>query len=114
MTIDNENDLAKLREISQIVFETLHLMRRHLRAGITTAELDKIGAEHLASYGARSAPILMYDFPGHTCISVNNEAAHGIPGNRVVEPGDVVNIDVSAELDGYFGDTGATLSLIHI
>ena len=49
MTIDNENDLAKLREISQIVFETLHLMRRHLRAGITTAELDKIGAEHLAS-----------------------------------------------------------------
>ena len=111
MTVDNENDLAKLREISQIVFETLHLMRRHLRAGITTAELDKIGAEHLARYGARSAPILMYDFPGHTCISVNNEAAHGIPGNRVVEPGDVVNIDVSAELGGYFGDTGATFTI---
>lgn len=111
MTIDNDNDLAKLREISQIVFETLHLMRRHLRAGVTTAELDGIGAAHLAGYGARSAPILMYDFPGHTCISVNNEAAHGIPGDRVIEPGDVVNIDVSAELDGYFGDTGATFTI---
>lgn len=111
MTIDNENDLAKLREISQIVFETLHLMRRHLRAGVTTAELDRIGADHLARYGARSAPILMYDFPGHTCISVNNEAAHGIPGDRIIEPGDVVNIDVSAELDGYFGDTGATFTI---
>jgi methionyl aminopeptidase len=53
----------------------------------------------------------MYDFPGHTCISINDEAAHGIPSGRKVEPGDVVNIDVSAELNGYFGDTGATFTV---
>ena len=108
MTIENEKDLEKLRLIGRIVYETLMLMKRHLKPGISTKDLDKIGEKHLARYGARSAPILMYDFPGHTCISINNEAAHGIPSGRIVQPGDVVNIDVSAELDGYFGDTGAT------
>jgi methionyl aminopeptidase len=58
--------------------------------------------------GARSAPQLTYDFPGATCISINEEAAHGVPGDRVIRAGDVVNIDVSAELDGYFADTGGT------
>ena len=101
-------DLQKLKAICRIVFETLLLMKRNLEVGITTLELDQIGAENLEKYGARSAPILMYDFPGHTCISVNEEAAHGIRSSRIIREGDVVNIDVSAELDGYFGDTGAT------
>lgn len=108
MTIENDYDLKQLRIIGRIVFETMMLMKKHLKVGVTTRELDKIGAGHLAEYGAKSAPILMYDFPGHTCISINNEAAHGIPSDRKVEAGDVVNIDVSAELNGYFGDTGAT------
>lgn len=111
MTIDNEQDLKQLRLIGRIVFETLMLMKKHLRPGITTRELDLIGAAYLKKHGARSAPIVMYDFPGHTCISINEEAAHGIPGDRKVLPGDVVNIDVSAELDGYFGDTGATFTV---
>jgi methionyl aminopeptidase len=93
------------------VFETMLLMKKSLKPGISTAELDRIGEKNLARYGARSAPILMYDFPGHTCISINDEAAHGIPSGRKVEPGDVVNIDVSAELKGYFGDTGATFTV---
>jgi methionyl aminopeptidase len=108
MTIENDDDFRHLQAIGRIVFETLMLMKKHLKPGITTKELDRIGEKHLARYGARSAPILMYDFPGHTCISINDEAAHGIPSKRIVQPGDVVNIDVSAELDGYFGDTGAT------
>ncbi len=108
MTIENEDDLRALRTIGRIVFETLMLMKDSLEPGITTFELDAIGAANLARYGARSAPRLSYDFPGDTCISINSEAAHGIPGPRRVESGDVVNIDVSAELDGYFGDTGAT------
>ena len=111
MTIENEEALEKLKIISRIVYETLLLMKRHLRVGITTKELDKIGQQNLERYGARSAPILMYGFPGHTCISINNEAAHGIPSDKKVKAGDVVNIDVSAELDGYFGDTGATFTL---
>jgi methionyl aminopeptidase len=75
---------------------------------MTTAELDALGASWLREHGARSAPQLAYNFPGATCISVNEQAAHGIPGPRVIQPGDVVNIDVSAELDGYFADTGGT------
>ena len=86
-------------------------MKKSLKPGISTIELDRIGEKNLARYGARSAPILMYDFPGHTCISINDEAAHGIPSGRKVAPGDVVNIDVSAELNGYFGDTGATFTV---
>ncbi|MDA0977369.1 MAG: type I methionyl aminopeptidase [Proteobacteria bacterium] len=111
MTIDNDNDLVQLRAISRIVYETLMVMKQHLKPGVSTLELDRIGEQHLARYGARSAPILMYDFPGHTCISINEEAAHGIPSSRVIENGDVVNIDVSAELNGYFGDTGATFTV---
>lgn len=108
MTLENDEDLKQLQLIGRIVYETLMLMKQKTRVGMTTLELDAIGAENLAKYGARSAPILMYDFPGHTCISINNEAAHGIPSERVIQDGDVVNIDVSAELGGYFGDTGAT------
>ena len=111
MTIDNDDDLKHLKSIGRIVFETLLLMKKSLKPGISTAELDRIGEKNLARYGARSAPILIYDFPGHTCISINDEAAHGIPSGRKVEPGDVVNIDVSAELNGYFGDTGATFTV---
>ncbi|MBT7370480.1 MAG: M24 family metallopeptidase, partial [Gammaproteobacteria bacterium] len=87
MTVENEDDLMKLRLIGRIVFETLMLMKKHLKPGISTLELDRIGQQHLEKFGARSAPILMYDFPGHTCISINNEAAHGIPSERKVEPG---------------------------
>jgi len=108
MTIENDHDLKQLRAISRIVYETMMLMKKHLKVGITTRQLDEIGSDNLAKYGAKSAPMLMYDFPGYTCISVNNEAAHGIPSDREIIPGDVVNIDVSAELNGYFGDTGAT------
>jgi methionyl aminopeptidase len=76
---------------------------------MTTKELDDVGARLLARHGARSAPQLSYDFPGATCISINEEAAHGIPGERVILAGDVVNVDVSAEQDGYFADSGGTM-----
>lgn len=108
MTIENNNDLSKLKIIGRIVFETLLLMKGRMEIGMTTLELDAIGAKNLEKYGARSAPMVMYDFPGYTCISINEEAAHGIPSEKVICAGDVVNIDVSAELDGYFGDTGGT------
>jgi methionyl aminopeptidase len=111
MTIESEKDLAGLMKIGRIVAQAVKEMQRALRPGITTAELDDIGAAFLASHGARSAPILTYKYPGHTCISVNDEAAHGIPGDYVIQPSDLVNIDVSAELDGYFADTGASIQV---
>lgn len=111
MSIESEEELVALQRIGRIVARTLEEMMRHLRQGITTGELDAIGAKSLAKYGARSAPRLAYNFPGATCISVNDEAAHGIPDNRVIQAGDLVNIDVSAELDGYFADTGASVAV---
>jgi methionyl aminopeptidase len=109
MIVATEKDLLGLTRIGQICGVVLQEMIGALRPGITTRELDEIGSRALMKHHARSAPILVYKYPGVTCISINDEAAHGIPGDRVVQPGDLVNIDVSAELDGYFADTGASV-----
>ena len=108
MTIESQSDIVALQRIGRIVSLILHKMLDAIEPGMTTAELDAIGARLLAEFGARSAPQLAYDFPGATCISVNEQAAHGVPGSRIIKAGDLVNVDVSAELDGYFADTGGT------
>lgn len=111
MTISDTSQLDRLKEIGRIVANTLEAMRLALEPGITTAELDSIGRDVLEKAGARSGPELCYDFPGATCISVNEEIAHGIPGDRRIAAGDLVNIDVSAEKDGIFADTGASFAV---
>ncbi|WP_048440477.1 type I methionyl aminopeptidase [Caenimonas sp. SL110] len=108
MTIETENDVVALKRIGKIVSLVLHEMLDAAEPGMTTRELDALGEQLLERHGARSAPKLTYNFPGHTCISINEEAAHGIPGDRVIRARDVLNVDVSAELDGYFADTGGT------
>jgi methionyl aminopeptidase len=108
MTVETEDDVAALKRIGRIVSCVLHQMLDAAEPGMTTRELDSLGERLLESYGARSAPKLTYGFPGSTCISINEEAAHGIPGDRVIRAGDVLNVDVSAELGGYFADTGGT------
>ncbi len=111
MTISNEDDLNKLQEIGRIVANTLEAMAAALEPGMTTAELDMIGRGLLEKAGARSGPELVYDFPGATCISVNEQVAHGIPGSRRIQAGDLVNIDISAEKNGVFADTGASFAV---
>lgn len=108
MSIEGQHDVAALQRIGAIVAEARDTMGAHVAPGITTAQLDAIGLEVLNRYGARSAPQLAYRFPGTTCISVNEQVAHGIPSDRTLREGDLVNIDVSAELDGYWADTGAS------
>ena len=108
MIVETEEQLQKLKEIGRICALTLHQMMAATRPGITTKELDEIGGGILKKYGAISAPISCYNFPGYTCISVNEEIAHGIPGPRVIKEGDLVNIDVSASLDGIFADTASS------
>jgi methionyl aminopeptidase len=108
MTIETQDDVVALQRIGKIVSQVLHRMLQTAEPGMTTRELDALGARWLEEQGARSAPQLTYGFPGATCISINEEAAHGIPGDRVIRAGDVLNVDVSAELDGYFADTGGT------
>ncbi|WP_027171822.1 type I methionyl aminopeptidase [Methylobacterium sp. 10] len=111
MTVSNDDELAGLKQIGRIVADTLEAMGKAIQPGMTTLELDGIGRRIMEAAGARPAPELVYAFPGATCISVNEEIAHGIPSARRINPGDLVNIDVSAEKDGYFADTGASFAV---
>jgi methionyl aminopeptidase len=109
VTADSEGDIRSLRAIGHICAETLKKMMQAVRPGITTGELDEIGRGLLEAHGAHSAPEVTYNYPGATCISVSPVIAHGIPGGHVLREGELIHIDVSAERDGYFADTGASL-----
>lgn len=111
MIISHPAELDGLSAIGRICANTIQVMARAMEHGMTTADLDAIGRDYLAREGAVSAPKSTYNFPGFTCISVNEEVAHGIPGKRVLKNGDLVNIDVSASKDGFFADTGASFGL---
>lgn len=104
MSIDSPADLAGLKAAGAVVAATLRECRRAVRPGITTAELDAVAAGVFARHGARSGPWLTYRFPGAICISVNDEVVHGVPGSRRLRDGDLVKIDVTAELNGYYSD----------
>lgn len=111
MTIRNPMDWEGLRRAGALVAETIALLQEKARPGMTTEELDWEAEEHLRRHGAQPAPRLCYGFPGTACISVNNEAAHGVPSSRRLKAGDLVNVDVSLELNGYFADSGASFGL---
>ena len=109
MTADTDLDVAALRKIGHVCSQTLNKMKHAARPGMTTGKLDDYGRQLLEAEGARSAPEVMYEYPGATCISVSPVIAHGIPGEHVLEAGELIHIDVSAELDGYYADTGESL-----
>lgn len=112
MSIESESDLYGMREASEAVAVTLKRMREYAKPGMSTYDLDHYGSSILKSFGARSAPKLTYKFPGCACICVNHEAAHGIPSKkRILQEGDLVNIDVSAELNGFYSDNGGSFVL---
>ncbi len=110
MSIDTEQDLAGMKAVGAVVRETLAAMRAAVAPGVTTAELDQVAARVFAATGARSAPQLVYQFPGVTCISVNDEIVHGIPSAaRKLAEGDLVKLDVTAELRGFMADACITV-----
>lgn len=111
MSISKESDLIGMKKASEAVAITLKEMIGHARVGMTTSELDYFGASILEKFGAKSAPKVTYKFPGYTCISVNNEFCHGIPSKRKLQEGDLINIDVSAELNGFWSDNGSSFVL---
>ncbi len=108
MSIETESQFEAMKIIGEIVANCLQVMKSSAQAGMTTAELDEVGRRYLKKHGAHSAPQKIYNFPGTTCISVEHEGVHGVPGTRVLKEGYLVNIDVSAELDGFFADTGGS------
>ncbi len=110
MRIESEKDLRGMKRIGEICGLTLKLMLDRAEAGMSTRDLDDIGGAYIKKMGAFSAPISAYGFPGYTCISLNDEVAHGVPRkDRLIRAGDLLNVDVSAILEGYWGDTGATI-----
>lgn len=109
MSIRTAEELEKLRAIGKIVRLSLDKMTASVRSGITTAELDEIGVHVLAAHGAEAAPRKVYGFPGGVCISVNDEAVHGVPGDRVLRDGDLVKLDLVASKDGFFADAAVTV-----
>jgi methionyl aminopeptidase len=104
MSIETPEDLAALRASGRVVAETLRAMARAVRPGVTTAELAAVAERIFRRAGARSGPQLDYGFPGWTCIGVDDEAVHGIPGRRRLRDGELVKLDVTAELDGFYAD----------
>lgn len=112
MSITREEEFIGMKKASEAVALTLKEMRNYAKPGMTTKQLDNYGAKILSDFGAKSAPHLTYGFPGWTCISVNNEFCHGIPSDkRSLQEGDLINIDVSAELDGFWSDNGGSFVL---
>ncbi len=109
MVIAQDIELERLRAAGTVVRESMAAMAAACEPGVTTQELDDVGRAIAEAAGARSAPQLTYDFPGFSCISVNDEAVHGIPGPRRVERGDLVKIDVTVELEGYMADACITV-----
>lgn len=111
MSIESDEDLKGLEQVGKVVSETLKALKNSVTPGISTRELDVIGRRVFEKYGAVSAPHVFYDFPGTTLISINDEVVHGIPGDRVIESGDLVTLDVTAQLDGYIADAAVSVTV---
>ena len=111
MSINSPEQFEKLRACGMIVGKALRAMAVKVRAGVTTAELCEIGSRVLAAHGARSSPPMVYGFPGDVCISVNDEVVHGIPSDRMIQPGDLVKLDLTAEKGGYHTDSALSVEV---
>jgi methionyl aminopeptidase len=109
MSIETAADLEGMKRAGRVTRLTLDALEANVRIGITTAELDAVAAKVFAIYGARSAPTLVYGFPGHVLLSVNDEIVHGVPGPRRLMRGDLVKLDVTIECDGYIADAARTI-----
>lgn len=109
MSIETAEELNGMLAAGRIVRRMLEAMKAFVRAGVTTREVDRIGAEVMRKEGANSAPALVYGFPGTSCISVNDEAVHGVPGDRVIREGELVKLDVTVEKNGFMADAAETV-----
>ncbi|HEY4842494.1 MAG TPA: type I methionyl aminopeptidase [Terriglobales bacterium] len=109
MSIQDEQELSSLRAVGRVVRLVLDAMKAEVRPGVTTQYLDDIGARVMQQNGSRSAPSMVYQFPGASCISLNDEAVHGIPSERELQEGDLLKLDVTVEKDGFMADAAITV-----
>lgn len=111
MSIQDEQELLSLKAAGRVVRMVLDAMKAEVRPGVTTLQLDEAGAQVMRENGARSAPSMVYKFPGASCISLNDEAVHGVPGERKLLEGDLVKLDVTVEKDGFMADAAITVAV---
>jgi len=111
VSITTEEELRAMQAAGEVVRRVLQAMKVQVRSGVTTAELDLIGAQVIKENNAQSAPKMVYSFPGSNCISLNDEAVHGIPGDRALCEGDLLKLDVTVEKDGYMADAAVTVAV---
>ena len=109
--IKSLHEINKMRAAGKIVAEVFEVLKPIIVPGITTQELDKVAAEHIKKCGATCSFYNYSGYPGHVCISLNNEVIHGIPGKRTLSDGDIVSVDVGACIDGYHGDAARTFAV---
>jgi methionyl aminopeptidase len=111
VSINTPEELERMKAAGRVVRQVIEAMKKQVRVGVTTAELDEVGARVMQENGAQSAPRLVYGFPGANCISLNDEAVHGIPSDRQVREGDLVKLDVTVEKDGFMADAAETVAV---
>ena len=106
--LKNHDEISKMRKAGKIVGETLLLLEKEVKPGVTTAELDRMAEEFITKHGAKPSFKGLYGFPSSLCISVNEQVIHGIPGNYSLQEGDIVSIDCGACIEGFHGDAART------
>ena len=111
MSVDTPEELEGLKRAGRVVAEAIAAVRAAAVPGVTTVELDAVAEAVFERHGARSGPILTYGYPGSICLSVDDEIVHGIPGSRVLRAGQLLTIDVAAELDGFHADAATTIAI---
>lgn len=111
MTIESSDQYEGVARAGRVVAVTLQEVADAVAQGVTTGDLDAVARDVFARYGARSAPALVYGFPGCVLISLNDEAVHGVPGRRVISQRDLVKIDVTVDLDGFVADAAVTVPM---
>lgn len=111
MSIESQTDLDGLKRAGRVTRLVLEAMRAQVQPGITTRQLDEIGAEVMARNGGHSAPRELYNYPGYNCISLNDEVVHGIPNERKLRAGDLVKLDATVDVDGYIADAAITVAV---
>ena len=111
VTIKNEDDIRNMRVAGKLAAEVLDFITPHVQAGVTTEEIDRLCHDYMVNVQDTIPAPLNYAPPGHApypksiCTSINNQICHGIPSDRVLKKGDIINIDITVIKDGYHGDT---------
>ncbi|MFC2059465.1 type I methionyl aminopeptidase [Chloroflexota bacterium] len=109
--IKSDREIAAMRQVGRIVAVVLEMMTGQIKPGMKTKELDTIAARELEKLGAKSSSKGYRGFPAHLCVSVNDEIVHGIPGEQVLDEGDIISLDLTANLNGFHGDAAVTVGV---